>query len=498
MTDHFAAAIADLSEDDPEQNIASIKNAVIAQLQASDDRVEVETTEYFNHTYAPDLILRWNTGRPDRRVYLRTNTNPVYLLEDVNVVSANHPILIPLRPVEHAAETIPLGEHSAAAQTLIADPSTFQALGTERKSQPIGHLLSRAVLQGGRGLVDSDRARSVGGTMTRAFSGAQRAEAQVTREAIDTAEGLLDPVQADQITRLFQALWLGSGAPATAFPGATSLTTTLDATALQLLLDVAVSDDDQFWRRIGSGLTLDLLCEVNASSESQSLQRLVNLSSDHLRARICQVIERGDAAFEQSGLRWSVGSGLLGLEGANFRAYFSPNSASEAHFPESFEIPGIGILELLTRARLNNVEIGELEFETTAGRLVDYKGASGTDIAGDDVLQNLGSVLGPQFSVRTAAALLGGGARQLRCDFKTRTASGRTGAKFSLSEMLSTAVPLLTALAENERTALGTIIAHGMLSGSGAEDLVLILLAINNGCAERWRPAPAFSASAVM
>ena len=109
MTDDFAAAIADLSEDDPERNIASIKNAVIAQLLASDDRVKVETTEYFNHTYAPDLILRWNTGRPDRRVYLRTNTNPVYLLEDVDVVSANHPILIPLRPVEHAAETIPLG-----------------------------------------------------------------------------------------------------------------------------------------------------------------------------------------------------------------------------------------------------------------------------------------------------------------------------------------------------------------------------------------------------
>ena len=461
MTSNFSVTIADLVDDDPARNIASIKDAVINQLRASDEGVAIEKTEYFNHTYAPDLVLHWGAGRMDRRVYLRTNSNPAYLLQDVSVVSVDKPILMPLSPVRAFAEADSrLNMESASSQTLVADPSTFEALGEEQEYRPIGQLLSRAVLQGGRGLLDDNQARSAGGTMNRAFAGAQLAEASVTREAIDTAEALLDPVHAEQITRLFHALWLGSGAPATAFPGATSLAATLDATSLQLLLDVAVSDDDQFWRRIGSGLTLERLCEVTVSAKSENLQRLINVNIDQLRVKVCQVSDRGDRNSEQSGLRWFVDDDLLGLDGLTFQAYFSAGNASEVRFPETYDGPGIGIRELLARARQGNIEIGALEFEAAGGRFVDYKSITGADVADDDLLQSIGSALGSRLTVRMAAVLLGGGARQLRCDFKAGTASGRTGAKFYLSEMLSGAIPILKSLAPGERRTLEELIVN--------------------------------------
>ena len=57
MSDEVAIAISGMLDGDPERNITSIKNAVIAQFRESDQGVIPETTEYFNHTYAPDIVL---------------------------------------------------------------------------------------------------------------------------------------------------------------------------------------------------------------------------------------------------------------------------------------------------------------------------------------------------------------------------------------------------------------------------------------------------------
>ena len=445
--------IEDLT-DSPSGNIAAIKNRIVNQLLASDEKLRIESTEYFNHSYAPDLVLRWNEDEEDqgRKVYLRTNADVGYLLEDVGIICGTHPILMPLQALGKSTDRGgPLAEESANTGTLVADPSAIQAFAEERKGYPVIGLLSRAVLQGGRGLVDAERARGAGEKVNFGFDAAQRAAAGPIRQAMEVTDSILDAAHAEQWARLFQALWLGTGAPAVGFPGTVSLSVTLDPEALQLLLDVAATKDSDFWRRIGAGLTLECLSEVTASGESDNLQLLVLSNIDRLRARACRLVPNHERPDENLIQRWFVSKGLLGLQGASFLAFFSTASLPDSGFTRTVSSQRVDVAELLERARLSRARIGEVELEAAAGEIVNYKSSSRSDVADDSFLQNLGALLGRQMSVRSATTLLDFGTRHLRCDFTTGTANGRTVAKYSLSELVSNAVPLLWPLPSDER-----------------------------------------------
>lgn len=445
----FSVVMSDLVDDDPARNVESIKNAVISNIRASDAAVSIESTDYFNHTYAPDLVLKW--GKEERHVYLRTSGNAEYLREDVAVVSERKPILMPLAPLRHPEQIEELARESASSSTLIADPASLYAFSAERQDRPVRSLLSRAVLQGGRGLVTEARARSTSDVFDSGFVAAQQAEVESTREAVVAAETLLDPVHAGQLTRLLHAVWLGSGAPATSFPGATGVTADLDSVGLKLLLDIAVTADDEFWRRIGSGISLERLCEIEASASSENLQRLIRANLDRFRAKSCRI--SGALAATDFGIepRWFVHAGLLGYTTDRYRALFSTGPVSSMDFMEDVEDGTVELAELLDRAADAGLNISELVIESFTGGQIDYKAPPGGDISRDDVLQDLSSALGGRSSVLSVVVPIGGESRHLKCDLTRRAASGRTVAKFLLSELLRNAVPILRTLRPSER-----------------------------------------------
>ncbi|UUU32006.1 hypothetical protein JIX56_20010 [Streptomyces sp. CA-210063] len=450
----FTVVISDLVEDDPARNVESIKRAVISNLRASDAAVEIESTDYFNHTYAPDLVLRWDKGKEERQVYLRTSGNPEYLREDVAVISDRKPILMPLAPLRNPHQIAELGRESASASTLIADPASLYAFSAERQERPVLGLLSRAVLQGGRGLVDEDRARSTSDAVGLGFVAAQQAEVESTRDAVVAAESLLAPTHAGQLTRLLHAVWLGSGAPASSFPGATGVTAELDAVGLKLLLDIAVTEDDEFWQRIGAGITLERVCEIELGVHSQNLQRLIQSNLDHFKAKSLRISDVPVQTDFGADPRWFVHSGVLGYTTDRYRAIFSVGSVSSMDFMEEIENGSVELAELLDRASDAGLNISELVLESAAGGKIDYKAPPHSDISRDDLLQDLSSALGNRSSVLSVVVPLGGGSRQLACDLTKRAASGRTVAKFYLSEFLQSAVPILRSLRPSERNSI--------------------------------------------
>lgn len=450
----FTVVISDLVEDDPARNVESIKNAVISNIRASDAAVEIESTDYFNHTYAPDLVLRWDKGKEERQVYLRTSGNPKYLREDVAVVSERKPILMPLAPLHNPDQVEELERESASSSTLIADPASLYAFSAERRERPVLGLLSRAVLQGGRGIVDEARARTTSDAVGSGFVAAQQAEVESTREAVVAAESLLDPAYAGQLTRLLHAVWLGSGAPATSFPGATGITAELDAVGLKLLLDIAVTDDDEFWRRIGSGITLERICEVEVGVESDNFQRLMGSNLDHLRAKSCRISDVPTQADLGTAPRWFAHAGIVGYTTDRYRALFSVGAISSMDFMEDIEDGTVELAELLDRASDAGINISELMLESISGGRIDYKAPPNSDISRDDLLQDLSSALSNRSAVLSVVIPIAGGSRHLTCDLTKRAASGRTVAKFYLSEFLQSAVPILRSLRPSERNHL--------------------------------------------
>ncbi|WP_225625570.1 hypothetical protein [Streptomyces werraensis] len=447
----FSIIISDLVDDDPARNVESIKNAVISKLRESDTAVQIESTDYFNHTYAPDLVLRWGKEKEERQVYLRTSGNPAYLREDVAVVSERKPILMPLAPLRDREQSVELSNESASAGTLVADPASLYGISAERRERPVLGLLSRAVLQGGRGLVDQARARSTSDAVGLGFIAAQNAEPESTRDAVVAAESILDPAHAGQLTRLLHAVWLGSGAPATSFPGATGVTAELDAAGLQILLDIAITDDDNFWRRIGSGISLERLCEVEVGATSENLQRLVRVNLDNFKAKSCRISDVPVIFDYGSEPRWFTHSGVLGYTTDRYRALFSTGPISSMDFMDHIENGSVELAELLERATEASLNISELVIESPTGGQIDYRAPRDSDIYNDDTLQDLSRALGRQSSVLSAVVPIGGGSRYLTCDLTKRAASGRTVAKFYLSELLQNAVPILRSLRPSER-----------------------------------------------
>ncbi|GCD99655.1 hypothetical protein [Embleya hyalina] len=455
--DDFSNVLSDLTDGDPFLNVASIKNAVIARLEASDADVRVESTEYFNHTYAPDLVLHWKNDNSFRHIYLRTSDNPDYIREDLAVVSETSPIIMPLVSLrEHDDGSLEL--ESTNARTLVATPSTITEFATTHGERTIAGLLSHAVLQGGRGLLSEQRARSVSAVIDAGFTAAQVSETEETRRAVMAAEALLDPARAAVLTRLLHAVWLGSGAPASTFPGATGITAHLDSAGLRLLLDISISDDTEFWRRIGKGISLEQLCELEVSSESNSLQYLVESNLDHLRAKSCRVSQIGNAEVAAHSVRWFVSSGVLAFKSRDYVSLFSPGPVSSTAFYEDGESSPLRLGLLMDRAQAADVDVDEVTIESDNGRRIDYRSPTGTRMWADEVLGQLSSVLGRHSVVISATTPLAGGTRHLKCDLENLTASGRTGAKFYLLEMLRYAIPLLRGLSPTERDSLARII----------------------------------------
>ena len=79
LTDRIRSALTQTSSAD---TISSIKAAVIDGLRMADSTVNVHSTDYFNHTFTPDLVMNWQRlGQEERYVYLRFNDNLRYLAE---------------------------------------------------------------------------------------------------------------------------------------------------------------------------------------------------------------------------------------------------------------------------------------------------------------------------------------------------------------------------------------------------------------------------------
>lgn len=444
----YSVAISNLTGDDPARNVESIKNAVITALQSSDETLRIRSTEYFNHTFAPDLVLRWDGVKEERQVFLRTNTNTQYLREDVEVISERMPILMPLSPLGNQIYAEELERESANARTLVTDPDSLHTFSTGRQKRPVLGLLSQAVLQGGRGLVDQRRARSTSDAVSRGFAAAQRAEPDPTRGAVEATEKLLDPSHADRLNRLLHAVWLGSGASPASFPGATGITPDLDAEGLKLLLEIAVSEDEEFWHRIGSGVSLSQLCNIDLPASSENLQRLVRANLDHFQAKSCRVSDNLTESQYGSEPRWFTHGGILGYTTGRYRALFSIGPISSMDFMEGIEDGSVDLPELLDRAASAGVTISELVLESATGAQIGYT-ASPLAQGSDAILEDLQGAFGQRTSVRAAVISLSP-TRHIKCDLTKRAATGRTVAKIYLSEFMQSAIPLLRTLRRSE------------------------------------------------
>ncbi|WP_148062048.1 hypothetical protein [Micromonospora aurantiaca] len=438
----FGDAIAALVGQSPSERIGAIKAAVADNLRAADSRLKVDTTDHFNHSFVPDLILSWPGQTEKRRVFLRTSYRIGDLLRDVDLLAGDKPILMPLVPMleqEHA-DASALHERTRESRTLVADPYGLEAFVKGRDAAPVVGLLTHAILQGGRGVITTRRAREISGQVAAGFSGARNAAYEATSTALAVGESNLDPHRASQLNRLLHALWIGSGAPPSEFPGGNGATVSLDEEALRFVLELPDLEDDAFWRRLGLSLTTSRLCQLIDFPANANLQRLLKYSAHRLTAKACRLITTSEHP-PSAAPRWSITSSTLTLHLPRYRIHFAPRSVTE--LPENTSIhQTVSAAELKRRADTAGVDVAEVRL-SNGDATVTYASIERPDVAQDDFLGAIAALLSNGF-VATVKVQIGNGSRSVRCSFDTRTGAGNGNARFLLAELATIAAPLLS------------------------------------------------------
>ncbi|MFJ9312309.1 hypothetical protein [Streptomyces cyaneofuscatus] len=126
-------------------------------LRRMDPGATVTKTEFFNHTHVPDMVLEW-PGRPRtprRFIYLRTTSDQRELEDDLQrLPRADRPVLLALGQLSSTRQQGDLPPHPSSSTSLLLDTSALGALQPADDSPGIPQLVSRSVLEGGRGTLD--------------------------------------------------------------------------------------------------------------------------------------------------------------------------------------------------------------------------------------------------------------------------------------------------------------------------------------------------------
>lgn len=452
VTDFSSALHAAFDVPDPREAVNRIKNVVARELSQTDARAKVTKTDFFNHSFAPDIVLSWPNER-ERFVFLKSDTRPAVLRDDVAAIRKHDPIVFALDPVnEDPLNTEEYQGSSHNDDTLLADSRGMEVLIESRFSEPVVGLASSAVLQGGRGLLTEREAEAMASSVAAGFNGAKQLDTSTTAAAVAQIAGHFDQRRTSRLLRFLGAVWVGSGGTAASFPGEQDIAGDLDGTALEFLMELPPIDDYEFWRRIGRPLTLESVSQLQVDDDSENLQHLLESNLDVLHARACRVLERQQELGEEedSGFRWRLERQMLCLRGSRFSTYFTSKVDELKVEPQDAE--GISLHELLRRAEQRRTPISELELATPT-RTVSYATVTRDDISHDEELLRLSSTFSSTAYVQTAVATLFG-SRPLVCDFPSRTGKGRTAAKFPLGTLAPVALSLLTSLTGEESQAL--------------------------------------------
>ena len=445
-----------LSSPSRESTIHDVKRAVIDEFERVDSKVTIKVTEYFRHSYVPDLVLQWNdnTDRPERWVYLRSKTSSAYLLADLRVIAREQPIVFGLLPAPSEAERSidpavesDLRSESMTTGTMITDPSGLELLADDSDwpSQP--HLpaaITRQLIRGGRGVFDAQSSLDTKRTITGGFAAAFETDAEATFKAARSIREHLGERSGERLLRFLHAIWVASGGRSDQFPDAPSVHGSLSDDALELLVSGSDIDSEEFWRRLGD-FNLPQLGRLRLDGRPTNLGRLIAVNADKIEGRWCRVEPDQPRTGSEGRLEWGVEHGSLALHGPTFTAYFAEEK-KDLGPSGTVNDRGIDVAELTRRATASYAEIADM---TASGDGLIIGVASETHGNVLDNPRTAASVGAAAGNVKSATAILQN-RRVVMCDFVRATASSRTRATLTIRELARHGLPLAWPLLPDE------------------------------------------------
>lgn len=443
-----------------DDRVLAMKKAVAAGIELMDSEVQIKYTDYSNHGYVPDMVMKWpQTGRRDRLLFLRLTPHIEELNEGLGFIERDHPVVVSLgqgaltdaRSVEKQRND--LEARASETSTWITDIQGVDTVANFTENAGFADLLGKGLARGGRGLLDGPDANSLISQTSDGFAGTEDLDAQRVGAAVESIETHMDDTESGRLTRVLRALWEGHGGTGSKFPRTEGLGK-LTLNDIEYILTSVPDGPDALWRILGRDLSIGQISRLRVQDPSLPLQSLVDLNMDRLTAKGLRVTQEPLKLDEDEELvpRWVVGRGCLSLRGRDWTAYLAASKKEELPLPDddSSEILfTIGTLKKRASdidAHVGNVVMRDHDLEFT------LKSSTKHDVLHSPNLEEMAEQFGDN-RVRAASVYPKGGG-EAKVDFETATALGDRNTNFLATSLIQATLPLLQKLSADELKAV--------------------------------------------
>lgn len=369
-----SAVLRALNGSNPTDVISGVKEAVAEKLAELDKHVHVQFTDYFNHSYMPDMVLSWQESgrRRERPLFVRTDVDPLGIAADIHS-------LVPQSPMILAVDESSGGESARQAvveeqqrrgrvDLLMTDSSSVATMAPATAPRSgeydFSRLLGNNFLSGGRGYVGEVEASRL--------QAAARLEAG--QEGFDEFSVAVDQFfMEDAATRLKRSTSLVRSVVSGNIDGLSlsgKFTQAELRTVLPLLLENPLArTTPRVWTELGAVMTLADLFDIANDLEELDVSPLLNANLQTWVAKRSQVVMSMTEANSLSGeighSAWSLWRGLLALDVGDWRILFADDArklkgrSSRGKVPQWQEIAPV----------LHGFRVGSVQLEGLARRV---------------------------------------------------------------------------------------------------------------------------------
>jgi len=326
-----ASVAAALSAARPEDVIAGVKTAVADELGRLDPAVKIKFTDYFNHSFIPDMLIEWSDlgRRRERRVYLRSSIGATVANEDVESLAPLDPVMVGLTVGDQPdyLETA-RSQVQQAPQSLLTDVTAVAGIARQVQDDgagnraPLLELVRSSLLKGGRGLLTSVEAERL------STGNSEETPTATSLDAFDeTADALFSGETATRLHRAADLLRGGFDQPPAATDedgeeASTRVTGVLSDVELRVLLPYLLSRHDvthdrAYWSAWGDLVSLDRLEASWDVLEGLDLSPLIKANAERWLAARSQTVLNSSVIDDDSAqpdTRWVMRGKVIGAE----------------------------------------------------------------------------------------------------------------------------------------------------------------------------------------
>jgi hypothetical protein len=323
----------------PKASQHRVHDLIARELDSLSRDTSVKTTGYFNHSWAPDLVLSPSEGEAERQVFLRFDVKHPSFADDLRYLAEKRPFFLDLlaaNPSEGRVEDDEpdlilrdvLAEY-AADDILVSEVPAVEAFGSGVKVDRGAKEATRSVVVGGKGFVDESAAEQIVGSWKEASSAVQAKAVNSLRNALDQIEVYLTEESALDFENTLRSKWMAAGGAAEVFPGQETWNPQARAPREIARLVVAWVDDggvsSQRWEEIASAVSAsDLGHELRRLGQHRvggSVNNLVRSALKYWTATYAYAPPLESDTFER--FDWSFGGYSFAINLVRCQAYFT-------------------------------------------------------------------------------------------------------------------------------------------------------------------------------